>query len=171
MSLQDKTIQQVRCVSPVLQIKMLTFQEDWGYLSKDMWLVSKNIWGLCSSDLNTHAISTVPHGILTKRSRQTEICSPSDHHVLGATSPDSFSLLDLLHVCLISSSLNFPGGSDSKESPCNAGHPSSIPGSGRSPGEGNGYAHQHSCLENSMDRGAGWATVQGVAKIQIQLSN
>ena len=48
----------------------------------------------------------------------------------------------------------FPGGSDSKESACNVGHMNSIPGSGRSPGEGNGYPLQCSCLENSMDRGA-----------------
>ena len=43
-----------------------------------------------------------------------------------------------------------PGGSDSKESAYNAGDPGSIPGSGRSPGEGNGYLLQYSCLENSM---------------------
>ena len=45
----------------------------------------------------------------------------------------------------------FPGGSDGKESACNAGHPGSIPGWGRSPGEGNGYTFQYSYLENSMD--------------------
>ena len=45
----------------------------------------------------------------------------------------------------------FPGGSDSKESPCNAGDPGSIHGLGRSPGEGHGYQLQYSCLENSMD--------------------
>ena len=50
--------------------------------------------------------------------------------------------------------LGFPGGSDGKESACNAGVPGSIPGSGRSPGEGNGNPLQYSCLENSMDRGA-----------------
>ena len=44
-----------------------------------------------------------------------------------------------------------------------------IPGSGRSPGEGNGYPLQHSCLENSMDRGAWWATVRGVVKSRTQL--
>ena len=55
-------------------------------------------------------------------------------------------------------------GSDSKESVCNAGDPSSIPGSGRSPGEGNGYPLQCSCPENSMDRRAWWATVLRVAK-------
>ena len=47
-----------------------------------------------------------------------------------------------------------PGGSDGKESACNAGDPGSIPGSGRSPGEENGYPLQYSCLENAMDRGA-----------------
>ena len=53
----------------------------------------------------------------------------------------------------------FLGGSDSKESACNAGDPGSIPGSRRSSREGNGNPLQYSCLENPMDRGAGWATV------------
>ena len=47
----------------------------------------------------------------------------------------------------------FPGDSDGKESAYNAEDPGSIPGSGRSPGEGNGNALQYSCLENPMDRG------------------
>ena len=54
----------------------------------------------------------------------------------------------------------FPGGSDGKESACNAGDPGSIPGSGISPGEGNSNPLQYSCLKNLMDRGALWATVQ-----------
>ena len=58
----------------------------------------------------------------------------------------------------------FPGGSDGKESACSAGDTGSIPGLGRSPGEGNGYPLQYSCLENPTDRGAWWATVHGVAK-------
>ena len=53
----------------------------------------------------------------------------------------------------------FPGGSDSKESACNSGDLSLIPGSGRSPGEGNGYPLQYSCLENSMNIGAWQSTV------------
>ena len=57
----------------------------------------------------------------------------------------------------------FPGGSDGKESGCNAGDLGSIPGLGRSPGEGNGNPLQYSCLENPMDR-AWWATAHGVAK-------
>ena len=60
--------------------------------------------------------------------------------------------------------LGFPGGSDSKESSCNAGDLGLIPGLGRFPGEGNGYPLQDSGLENSMDRGACQATVNGVAK-------
>ena len=59
--------------------------------------------------------------------------------------------------------LDFPGGSDGKESACNVGDPGLIP-SGRSPGEGNGYPHQYSSLENSMNRGALWAAVYGVTK-------
>ena len=49
--------------------------------------------------------------------------------------------------------INFPGGSDGKTSAYNAGDPGSIPGSGGSPGEGNGNPLQHSCLENLMDGG------------------
>ena len=64
----------------------------------------------------------------------------------------------------------FPGGSDGKESALNAGDLGSIPGSGRSPGEGNGKSLQYSCLENPMDRGAWRATVHGVLKSQTWLS-
>ena len=66
---------------------------------------------------------------------------------------------------------SFPGGSDDKESACNAGDPSLIPGSGRSSGEGNGNPLQYSCLENSMNRGAWRATKHWVAKSQTRLSN
>ena len=52
-----------------------------------------------------------------------------------------------------------------------AGAAGSIPGSGRSPGEGTGNPLQYSCLKNPMDRGAWWATVHGVAKSQTQLSD
>ena len=52
--------------------------------------------------------------------------------------------------------VDFPGGSDGKEYACNVGNLSSIPRSGKSPGEENGNSLQYSCLENSMDRGAWW---------------
>ena len=60
----------------------------------------------------------------------------------------------------------FPGGSDSKESACNAGDPGSIPGSERPPGEGNGLPLQYSHLENSVDRGAWQATVLEVQRVK-----
>ena len=56
-------------------------------------------------------------------------------------------------------SLGFPGGAEVKASTCNVGDLDSIPGSGRSPREGNGNPLQYSCLENPMDGGAWWATV------------
>ena len=62
--------------------------------------------------------------------------------------------------------LGFPGGSSDKEPTCNAGDLASIPGLGRSPGEGNSYSLQYSGLENSMD-----CIVHGVAKSQTRLSN
>ena len=67
--------------------------------------------------------------------------------------------------------LGFPGGSEVQESTYNAGDPGLIPGSGRSPEEGNGNPLQDSFLKNTMDRRAWWATVQGVTKSQIQLNN
>ena len=57
-----------------------------------------------------------------------------------------------------------PRGCSGKESACNAGNPGLIPGLGRFPGEGNGCPLQYSCLENSMDRGAWWATAYGVTE-------
>ena len=63
----------------------------------------------------------------------------------------------------------FPGGSDGKKSASNAGDLVSIPGSGRSPGEGNGSPLQYSCLENPRDGGAQWASVYGVAQSWTRL--
>ena len=63
----------------------------------------------------------------------------------------------------------FPGGSAAKESACNAGDLGSIPGLGRSPGEGNCKPFQYPCLENPMDRGARQATVHGVARVRHNL--
>ena len=80
-------------------------------------------------------------------------------------------LLWATHWDLLLYLLGFPGGSDGKEPACNAGDLGSIPGSGRSPGEGNVNPLQYSCLENSMDRGGWWAIVHGVAKHQTRLSD
>ena len=60
--------------------------------------------------------------------------------------------------------MGFPGGSGGKESTCNAGDLGLMPGSGNSPGGGNGNLLQYSCSGNPMDIRAWWATVHGVAK-------
>ena len=72
----------------------------------------------------------------------------------------------------IKSSLKgFPCSSVGKESACSAGDPGSIPGLGRSPGEGNGNPLQYPCLENLMDRGTWWIAVHRVPKSQARLSD
>ena len=70
---------------------------------------------------------------------------------------------------MLLATMGFPGGSDGKVSACSAGDPGSIPGSGRSPGEGNGKPLQYSCLENPMDRETWRATAQRVTKSQKPL--
>ena len=67
--------------------------------------------------------------------------------------------------------MGFPGGSVVKNSPASAGDTGLIPGSGRSPGEGNGNPLQYFCLENPMDREAWWAPVLGVAEGQSRFSD
>ena len=66
--------------------------------------------------------------------------------------------------------VGFPGGSEVKVSACNAEDLGSIPGSGRSPGEGNGNPLQYFCLESPMDRGAWWAPVHGIARVGHNLA-
>ena len=75
----------------------------------------------------------------------------------------------VLHCRWILNQLNYQGSSKSKESACNAEDLGSIPGLARSAGEMIGYQPQYSCLENPMDRGPWWATVQGVTKSQTWL--
>ena len=83
-----------------------------------------------------------------------------------------YKFLLFLKVCI--SFMGFPGGSVVKTPPAStgdAGNVGSLLGLGRSPGEGNGNSLQYSCLENTMVRWRLWATVHGVAKSQIKLSN
>ena len=122
---------------------------------------------------------------------QTRTCGPQRTWNRGHPSPRSwFSESPFLHISsrcqpipctepsLITASLTgtyragiFPGGSVVKNLPADAGNAGLIPGSGRSPGGGNGNVLQDSCLDNPMDRGAWWATVPGVAKSQTWLSD
>ena len=83
----------------------------------------------------------------------------------------SFSQSVACPFILFNKVLGFPGGLEVKASASSAGDLGSIPGSGRSPGEGNGNPLQYSCLENPVDRGAWWATVHGVAKSWTRLSD
>ena len=84
------------------------------------------------------------------------------------TVPISLSNLPCVRV---HTRIGFPGGSDSKESTCNARDLGLIPGSGGSLGEGHGSPFQYSHLENPRDRGAWWATVHGITKSWKQLSD
>ena len=92
---------------------------------------------------------------------------------LRVISPTRLSLLthytyvhtqDLAYNRALYIHLDFPDGSVLKNLPAKAGDAGLIPGSGRPPGGGNGNSLQYSCLENSMERGAWWATVHGVTK-------
>ena len=73
-----------------------------------------------------------------------------------------FSLKNFLSFTIIK---GFPGGAEVRASACSVGDLGSIPGSGRSPGDGNGNPLQYSCLENPMDGGAWWATVHGSQRV------
>ena len=94
-------------------------------------------------------------------------------------SPSFFFLLSVSHFFFLNFLgyviyiPGFPRGAVVKNMPANAGgtgNMGSVPGLGKSPGEGNGNPLQYSCLENPMDREAWWATVHGVSKSQIRLS-
>ena len=89
---------------------------------------------------------------------------------LGSIDSKLLTAVTALLIGGIQCTMGFLSGSDSIEFTCNAGDLGSIPGSGRAPGGGHGYPLQYFCLENSMDRGAWWATVHGVAKSRRRLS-
>ena len=91
---------------------------------------------------------------------ETRAYPPLEHHILL---PNGY-----LHTSPIP--MLCPYSSVGKESACNEGDPSSIPGSGRSSGEGNGNLLQYSWLENPMDKGAWQATVHGVSRIRHDLA-
>ena len=99
---------------------------------------------------------------------QAELTKPADQLSLPVESGLNFLNQSHLQTCKFQDKdlllQGFPGGSEVKASGCNAGDPGSIPGSGRSPGEGNGSPLQYSCLGNPMDARAWWPTVHGVAE-------
>ena len=119
--------------------------------------------------------------LATSLNRSTEAVSARDTSLFGDshhnqsrllfTAPEYPSFIHDTFERLLHTIWGFPGGSDGKESACNAGDLGLISGVGRSTGEGNGNPLQYSCLENPMDRGAWRATVHGITKSQTQLSD
>ena len=125
----------------------------------------------CSSQISLHAFTHSPllnsgpgwcyfFCLADSLSAQSPLCLDQSSH-FDASSSGPWLL----------PSPGIPGGSDGKESACSVGDPGPIPGLGRSPGEGNGNPLQFYFLENPMDGGAWQATVHGVTKSQIQLSD
>ena len=86
--------------------------------------------------------------------------------ILGSIQYDVLIQRHGLEIEIHNFSLGFPGGSLGKESACNVGDLGSIPELGKSPREENGNLLQYSCLENSMDRRAWWATVHGLQRVR-----
>ena len=118
---------------------------------------------LCHVSAPTRAES---HNTETNRNRrscslQKEYCSCLSRRRKGKNT--SQKQKRRLSLCLVYR-LSFPGGSDGKESACNVGDPGSIPASGRSPGVVAWLPLQYSCLENSVDRAAWWATAHGITE-------
>ena len=109
--------------------------------------------------------------VVLKTNQQTQ--STGSSAPLPLSIPHGLGFLECVSVASFNMALCplFPAGSDSEESAFNAGDPGSVPELGRSPGKGNGYRLQYSCLENPLDRRAWCATVHGVAKSQIWLSD
>ena len=100
----------------------------------------------------------------------TSFCGPECHnfygpkHTIGLLLCPGTEVLLFVFYNLLKCEMGFPCSSVSEESACSAGDPGSIPGLGRSSGEGNGNPLQYPCLENLMDRGTCWAAVHGVAE-------
>ena len=123
-------------------------------MKQEAWLVTHPCI-CCSSFLASSSVLIPAYLDFTlKETASHSFCFSS---VLCSGEPSANQILGTLHR-------DFPGGLDGKASCLQCGRLGSIPGSGRSSGEGNGDPLQYSCLENPMDRGAWWATVHRVSK-------
>ena len=129
--------------------------------------------GMWDTALKDKGIDLVSHLILTWTSwdkRQMSIPFFSVSNTKSGPLIQTPIIFTLQLYCFYSQ-LGFSGGSGDKESACNAGDQGSVPGSGRSLGEGNGNPFQYSCLENSKDRGAWRATFHEVTKSRTWLND
>ena len=122
--------------------------------------------------LYSHLLKNFPQFVVIYTVKGCSIVNEAEVNVFFWNFP-AFSIIQWMLAIwsLVSLPLDFPGGSDSKESACNGGDLGLIPGSWRFPEEGNGNPLQYCCLENSIDRRACQATVYGVAKSWTWLSN
>ena len=140
-------------------------------------------WGLHPQDLSKHfpkppLPKTITLGIKISNWEvggtkiQTRASPPNLIKVQSTLSRSKKNIVFVLYSSAneLDNPLGFPGGSDSKESACNAGDPGSVPGSGRSPGEGNGTPLQCSYLENSMDKGAWGPQSMGSQRVRHDLA-
>ena len=112
-------------------------------------------------------VKMVCRGVLSLKLRRSEILLYSQANKLSTTEVDCIYIYTHVYICTHTFIHGLPTWLSGKESTCNAGAAGgvgSIPGSGRSPGGGNGNPLQYSCQDNPMDRGAWWATVHGVTK-------
>ena len=123
-------------------------------------------WGGWGEGMTSRTVSQAPFSSL-----QTAASLVFLHFRGVPTSPiiQAWNLRMSLMFPLPSPSWGFPGVSHGKESACNGGDPGLIPGSGRSPGEGNGNPLQYSCLENPMDRKVWWGHKESDTAKQLTL--
>ena len=167
-----------RCyISPIIQVENLklaclrTWQD---CSSRRAWVPLSPLWDPSQWGLHLHSVLW-PRSSVTSRGQSQPRWSWRGTDLRRLESSVDFSHLHTevglgpsFKLFRVSS---FPGGSEDKVSACNAGDPGSIPGLGKSPGEGNGDPFQYSCLENPMDRGAWRATVHGVSKSWTRLND
>ena len=154
-------------------------EHDWSNIAR-MHACKETVWRLvlCSPFSNCHCIIIDTADTLPSFLRYfftnfmlplPSFCLPATKHAYFWASLVAQTLKNL--PAMWETQDRFQGWKDSKESACNVGDPGSIPGLERSPGDGNGYPLQYSCLENSVDREAWQATIHGVTKSWTWLRN
>ena len=109
------------------------------------------------------------HKCLFPLKRKQKLCMAILGRIFEVRKPENGTIIGYTLWEHYLSEASFPGSSVSKESACSAGDSALIPGSGRSPGEGNGKPLHYACLENPMDRGAWWAAGHGITESHLSV--
>ena len=133
------------CSLPLLSLRLLSSSPQSSFLCFSCALMEENVLTTPTASTQTHCGPSVDlsSGQMLGRDRLETVLIPAFHE-----RPTQLNQIPLLLIRITRVSPSFPGGSDGKESACSAGDPGSIPGSGRSPGEGKGNPLQYSCLKN-----------------------